>query len=296
MNYKNLLFILNPNAGKGEIRSKAVRILQLFSSAGYDVLVSPTSRAGEIPEIIQRRANGVDLVVCCGGDGTLNETVTGLMKLDPRPPLGYLPAGTVNDFASSLGISKDLEGAAQAVLSGSPVDVDIGRFGEQYFTYVAAFGAFTEVSYQTPQQSKNVFGRTAYVLEGLKRLTSLKSYQASIEYDSGTCQGDYLFGMISNSSSVGGLKLLDDAQISMNDGMFEVILIQKPDSLTEMQQVINAVLLHDYSSPLITGFRTSNLTVSCENETPWTLDGEFGGAPEKVEIENLHSALKTIFF
>ena len=294
MNYKNLLFILNPNAGKGEIRSKAVRILQLFSSAGYDVLVSPTSRAGEIPEIIQRRANGVDLVVCCGGDGTLNETVTGLMKLDPRPPLGYLPAGTVNDFASSLRISKDLEGAAQAVLSGSPVDVDIGRFGEQYFTYVAAFGAFTEVSYQTPQQSKNVFGRTAYVLEGLKRLTSLKSYQASIEYDSGTCQGDYLFGMISNSSSVGGLKLLDDAQISMNDGMFEVILIQKPDSLTEMQQVINAVLLHDYSSPLITAFRTSNLTVSCENETPWTLDGEFGGAPEKVEIENLHLALRVI--
>jgi len=294
MNYKNLLFILNPNAGKGEIRSKAVRILQLFSSAGYDVLVSPTSRAGEIPEIIQRRANGVDLVVCCCGDGTLNETVTGLMKLDPRPPLGYLPAGTVNDFASSLGISKDLEGAAQAVLSGYPVDVDIGRFGEQYFTYVAAFGAFTEVSYQTPQQSKNVFGRTAYVLEGLKRLTSLKSYQASIEYDSGTCQGDYLFGMISNSSSVGGLKLLDDAQISMNDGMFEVILIQKPDSLTEMQQVINAVLLHDYSSPLITGFRTSNLTVSCENETPWTLDGEFGGAPEKVEIENLHLALRVI--
>ena len=294
MNYKNLLFILNPNAGKGEIRSKAVRILQLFSSAGYDVLVSPTSRAGEIPEIIQRRANGVDLVVCCGGDGTLNETVTGLMKLDPRPPLEYLPAGTVNDFASSLGICKDLEGAAQAVLSGSPVDVDIGRFGEQYFTYVAAFGAFTEVSYQTPQQSKNVFGRTAYVLEGLKRLTSLKSYQASIEYDSGTCQGDYLFGMISNSSSVGGLKLLDDAQISMNDGMFEVILIQKPDSLTEMQQVINAVLLHDYSSPLITGFRTSNLTVSCENETPWTLDGEFGGAPEKVEIENLHLALRVI--
>ncbi len=294
MNYKNLLFILNPNAGKGEIRSKAVRILQLFSSAGYDVLVSPTSRAGEIPEIIQRRANGVDLVVCCGGDGTLNETVTGLMKLDPRPPLGYLPAGTVNDFASSLGISKDLEGAAQAVLSGSPVDVDIGRFGEQYFTYVAAFGAFTEVSYQTPQQSKNVFGRTAYVLEGLKRLTSLKSYQASIEYDSGTCQGDYLFGMISNSSSVGGLKLLDDAQISMNDGMFEVILIQKPDSLTEMQQVINAVLLHDYSSTLITAFRTSNLTVSCENETPWTLDGEFGGAPEKVEIENLHLALRVI--
>ena len=294
MNYKNLLFILNPNAGKGEIRSKAVRILQLFSSAGYDVLVSPTSRAGEIPEIIQRRANGVDLVVCCGGDGTLNETVTGLMKLDPRPPLGYLPAGTVNDFASSLGISKDLEGAAQAVLSGSPVDVDIGRFGEQYFTYVAAFGAFTEVSYQTPQQSKNVFGRTAYVLEGLKRLTSLKSYQASIEYDSGTCQGDYLFGMISNSSSVGGLKLLDHAQLSMNDGMFEVILIQKPDSLTEMQQVINAVLLHDYSSPLITAFRTSNLTVSCENETPWTLDGEFGGAPEKVEIENLHLALRVI--
>lgn len=294
MNRKNLLFILNPNAGKGEIRSKVVRILQLFSSAGYDSLVSPTLHSGEIPEIIQRRANGVDLVVCCGGDGTLNETVTGLMKLDPRPPLGYLPAGTVNDFASSLGISKDLEEATQAVLSGSPVDVDIGRFGEQYFTYVAAFGAFTEVSYQTPQQSKNMFGRKAYVLEGLKRLTSLKSYPASIEFDSGSCQGDYLFGMVSNASSVGGLKLLDDDKISMNDGVFEVLLIQKPDSLTEMQQVINAVLLHDYSSPLITAFRTSTLTVSCENETPWTLDGEFGGAPQKIEIENLHLALRVI--
>lgn len=293
MNHKNLLFILNPNAGKGEIRSKMIRILQLFSAAGYDSLVSPTLHAGEIPEIIQRRANGVDLVVCCGGDGTLNETVTGLMQLDPRPPLGYLPAGTVNDFASSLGIPKDLEAAAQAVLSGSPVDVDIGRFGEQYFTYVAAFGAFTEVSYQTPQQSKNMFGRTAYVLEGLKCLTSLKSYPVSIEFDNGTCQGDYLFGMVSNASSVGGLKLLDD-RISMNDGMFEVLLIQKPDSLIEMQQVINAVLLHDYSSPLITVFRTSNLTVSCENETPWTLDGEFGGAPQKIEIENLHLALRVI--
>lgn len=293
MNHKNLLFILNPNAGKGEIRSKAVRILQLFSAAGYDSLVSPTLHSGEIPEIIQRRANGVDLVVCCGGDGTLNETVTGLMKLDPRPPLGYLPAGTVNDFASSLGISKDLEEAAQTVLSGSPVDVDIGRFGEQYFTYVAAFGAFTEVSYQTPQQSKNMFGRTAYVLEGLKRLKSLKTYQASIEFDSGACQGDYLFGMVSNASSVGGLKLPDNA-ISMNDGMFEVLLIHKPDSLTEMQQVINAVLLHDYSSPLITAFRTSNLTISCENETPWTLDGEFGGAPQKIGIENLHLALRVI--
>ena len=271
MNHKNLLFILNP----------------------YDLLVSPTLHAGEIPEIIQRRANGVDLIVCCGGDGTLNETVTGLMQLDPRPPLGYLPAGTVNDFASSLGIPKDLEAAAQAVLSGSPVDVDIGRFGEQYFTYVAAFGAFTEVSYQTPQQSKNMFGRTAYVLEGLKCLTSLKSYPVSIEFDNGTCQGDYLFGMVSNASSVGGLKLLDD-RISMNDGMFEVLLIQKPDSLIEMQQVINAVLLHDYSSPLITVFRTSNLTVSCENETPWTLDGEFGGAPQKIEIENLHLALRVI--
>lgn len=293
MNHKNLLFILNPNAGKGEIRSKMIRILQLFSAAGYDSLVSPTLHAWEIPEIIQRLANGVDLVVCCGGDGTLNETVTGLMQLDPRPPLGYLPAGTVNDFASSLGIPKDLEAAAQAVLSGSPVDVDIGRFGEQYFTYVAAFGAFTEVSYQTPQQSKNMFGRTAYVLEGLKCLTSLKSYPVSIEFDNGTCQGDYLFGMVSNASSVGGLKLLDD-RISMNDGMFEVLLIQKPDSLIEMQQVINAVLLHDYSSPLITVFRTSNLTVSCENETPWTLDGEFGGAPQKIEIENLHLALRVI--
>lgn len=236
----------------------------------------------------------MDLVACCGGDGTLNETVTGLMRLDPRPPLGYLPAGTVNDFASGLGISRELEAAAQKAVSGTPFDCDIGRFGDRYFTYVAAFGAFTDVAYQTTQQSKNMLGRMAYVLEGVKRLTSLKYYHMALEYDGGECEGDFLFGMISNATSVGGLKLLNDTRISMNDGMFEVLLVRNPSSLPEAQQVINAVLLHDYSSPLITAIRTSRVVVRCAGETPWTLDGEFGGAPERVEIENLRLALRVI--
>lgn len=291
---KKLLFVLNPHAGKGEIRQHLLAVIEKWSAAGYDVLTRPTTRAGELPEIVERYGPQADLVVCCGGDGTLNETVTGLMRLDPRPPLGYLPAGTVNDFASGLGISKDLTAAAEKAVTGSPFDCDIGRFGDQYFTYVAAFGAFTDVAYQTPQQSKNMLGRMAYILEGIKRLTSFKYYQVRAEYDGGSCEGEYLFGMISNATSVGGIKLLDDARISMNDGMFEVLLLKKPNSLQEAQQVINAVLLHDYSSPLVTAMRTSRITMECAAETPWTLDGEFGGAPETVEIENLRLALRVI--
>jgi len=294
MNQKNMLFVFNPNAGKGEIRSKAVRIMQIFSMAGYNLSVYPTSCQGELPNIIKSRGINAERIVCCGGDGTLNETVTGLMELEPRPPLGYLPAGTVNDFASGLGISKDLETAANAVVNGSPFDVDIGQFEQRYFTYVAAFGAFTEVSYQTSQQSKNMLGRMAYFLEGLKSIPNLKSYRVHIKYDGRFVQGDYLFGMISNASSVGGMKLLDNTQISMNDGMFEVLLIQKPDSLTSLPHIINAILLHDYSSPSIISFRTHKITLFCEDKMPWTLDGEYGGISKKVEIENLHLALRII--
>lgn len=254
----------------------------------------PTARAGELPDLVEQLGPDADLVVCCGGDGTLNEAVTGLMRLDPRPPLGYLPAGTMNDFASGLGLPADLEAAAGKAVTGSPFDCDIGRFGDRYFTYVAAFGAFTDVAYQTPQQSKNVLGRMAYILEGIKRLPSLKYYHAAVEYDGGSCEGDYLFGMVSNATSVGGMKLLDDKRISMNDGMFEVLLIQRPNSLQEAHQVINAALRHDYSSPLIQELRTSRVIMRCREPTPWTLDGEFGGAQETVEIENLRLALRVI--
>lgn len=244
--------------------------------------------------MVERLGADADLVVCCGGDGTLNEAVTGLMRLDPRPPLGYLPTGTMNDFASGLGISREVETAAEKAVTGAPFDCDIGRFGDRYFTYVAAFGAFTDVAYQTPQHSKNFLGRMAYILEGIKRLPNLKYYHMAVEYDGGSCEGDYLFGMVSNATSVGGMKLLDDKRISMNDGMFEVLLIQRPSSLQEANQVINAALRHDYSSPLIQALRTSRVTMRCREPTPWTLDGEFGGAQETVEIENLRLALRVI--
>lgn len=290
---KKLLFALNPNAGKGEIRQKLLPVVERFSQAGYDVTVYPTTRAGDLPDAVKRLGPGMDLIVCCGGDGTLNEAVTGLMSLDPRPPLGYLPAGTVNDFASGLGISRELETAAGRAVSGAPYDCDVGRFGDRYFTYVAAFGAFTDVAYQTSQQTKNVLGRMAYILEGIKRLPNLKYYHVAAEFEGGGCEGDYLFGMVTNATSVGGLRLLDDARISMNDGQFELLLIQRPNSLQEAHQVINAVLLHDYSSPLVVAARTSRISLRCPG-TPWTLDGEFGGAPDAVEIENMHLALRMI--
>ena len=294
MKRKRLLFVLNPQAGKGEIRPKLLPVIERFTAAGYDTTVVPTKQAGELPDTVERLGAAADLVVCCGGDGTLNETVTGLMRLEQPPPLGYLPTGTSNDFAAGLGIPHDLEAAAEKVVRGTPFDCDVGLFCHRYFTYIAAFGAFTDVSYQTPQQTKHWLGHTAYILEGIKRLPGLKSYHVSIQYDGGQCEGDYLFGMISNATSIGGMKLLPEtAHVAMNDGEFEVVLIHNPHSLPEAQRVINAVLMHDLSSPLITAFHTAHITLRCTDaEMPWTLDGEYGGAPELVEIQNLRLGLR----
>lgn len=291
---KSCLFVLNPNAGKGEARAKLLALVEQLTAAGYLVTVHPTSRAGELPAFLEKNAPRYDLVVSCGGDGTLNETVSGLLSCDPRPPLGYLPAGTVNDFASSLGIPRDLDKAIKTVVTGTPLDCDVGRFGDRYFTYIAAFGAFTEVAYQTPQQTKNLLGRTAYVLEGIKRLPKLKGYRLTLEHDGTETTGDYIFGMISNATSVGGIRLSERADISVSDGLFEVVLIKNPNSMPEATSAINAVLLQDFTSPLITSFRASRLTVRSAEETPWTLDGEYGGSPDTVEVENLHLALRVI--
>lgn len=289
---KKLLFLLNPNAGKSEIRSRCLQIIELFSRAGYLVTVAPTAGPGEIPDLVRQYADSCDLLVTCGGDGTLNETVSGLMQCSRRPPLGYLPAGTMNDFAFGLGLSRDFEKAAHTAINGTPFDCDVGRFGDRYFTYVAAFGAFTDVAYQTPQQSKNLLGRAAYILEGIKRLPRLKGYRISLEHDGEQLDGEYIFGMVSSATSVGGIQLGSFEQIALNDGVFEVLLVKNPGNMLEAQQVINAVLLRDFSSPLITTFHTSRLSVAAETDTPWTLDGEFGGSPAQVEIENMHLALR----
>ena len=288
---RRILFIINPHAGRSEIRQKLLDILQLFAEYGFHTLVRPTTRAGEVGEIIAAYDGDFDIIVACGGDGTLNETLSGMMALPNRVPLGYLPSGTVNDFAASLGISRNMLEAARNITSGHTCRIDAGHFGDRYFSYIAAFGAFTEVSYQTPQQSKMLLGRTAYILEGIKRLPVLKAHFMRVEAEGFSTEGDFLFGMVSNSSSVGGFRLSDKARVSMSDGLLEVTLVRNPQNVAELTAVINSILHQDFESELIHSFKTSHVHFSAPNAVPWTLDGEFGGNPTDVDISVVHNAI-----
>lgn len=296
MDNRRMLFLINPHAGKAEIKGKALDLIDLFVRGGWEVTVHTTQRRLEIADLLPRRAGQYGLIVCSGGDGTLNETITGLMRCPPegRPPVGYIPAGTVNDFASSLGISKNMHEATATILSGEPFLCDVGAFGDRYFSYIAAFGAFTDVSYQTPQQSKNLLGRAAYFLEAILRLPAVKAYRMSVTHDGETVEGEFLFGMVTNATSVGGFKLRAGANISMNDGLLEAVFLRNPKTALEAQALVGAVLRQEYDSEFVTAFRTTRLTVRAEEKVPWTLDGEFGGTARQVRIANCPRAIRVI--
>lgn len=286
-----LLFTLNPQAGKGAVRECFLDLVDGFVRDGFDVSVHTSQRRLELPDYIAEHAGDYDMLVACGGDGTLNEAVNGLMRCPKPPDFCYIPAGTVNDFASSLGIPKDMEKAGRLAAEGVPFCCDIGRFGDRYFAYVAAFGAFTEVSYQTPQQSKQVFGKLAYVAEGIKRLPDLSPYRLRVRWGEQELSGEFLYGMVSNSTSVAGLKLAEE-HIYLNDGLFEVVLVRYPRSLSERQAILNGLLRREAVPELLYFFRTPRLEVLAEESVPWTLDGEFGGSVEQVEIANHRGALR----
>ena len=288
---RKLLFLVNPQAGKAAIRGQLLRIVDTFVRAGWMPTIYTSQRAGELPALVAREAPNYDLVVCSGGAGTLNETLNGLMHLECRPPLGYIPAGTTNDFASSLGIPKIMLKAAQAAVDGVPVSVDVGKFGERFFAYVAAFGAFTDVTYVTPQHIKNSLGRLAYLVEGAQRLSSLKTYPLHLEYDGGETDGEFLVGLISNSSYVAGLPVGRWIDASMSDGLLEVTLVRKPNLMIELTRVASNLLLGELDPELIFSVKTKRLRITSPEPIPWTLDGEYGGSPSEVTIENLYRAL-----
>ena len=290
-NLRKLLFLVNPHAGKAAIGGKLLSILEVFSQAGYRPTVCLSRQSGELIEVARREAEGYDLVVCSGGDGTLNETVNGLMCLEHPPVLGYIPAGTTNDFASSLGIPKQMEKAAAIAVSGRPVQVDVGRFNHRYFSYVAAFGAFTDVTYATPQEYKNALGRLAYLIEGAQRLGSLKSWRLRVEYDTGCAEGEFLLGLVSNSSYVAGLPVGRVVDVSMTDGLMEVGLVRKPVNLTDLSSTAKSLLQGELDNELILSVKTRRLRLVSEEPMPWTLDGEYGGTETVVQIENLPRAL-----
>lgn len=289
---KNMLFVYNPRAGKAQIRSNLLDIIDIFVKAGYEVTAYPTQAPGDAVKAVRERRKGYDIVVCSGGDGTLDEVVTGMMQCEEKLPIGYVPAGSTNDFANSLGIPRSMIKAADAVVNGRNFGCDIGAFNDDTFIYVAAFGIFTDVSYETKQDLKNVLGHVAYLMEGVKRLSSIKSYKMKICYDDVCLEDEYIFGMITNSNSVGGFKGITGKAVELNDGLFEVTLIKKPTIAMEMNTIMTALSDKKVHSDLIQSFKTSRLTVESEQDVAWTLDGEYGGTNQMSVIQNCNKALE----
>ena len=289
---QRMLFVYNPNAGKGLLKPKLSDVIDIFVKAGYEVVVYPTQSYRDGYKKIRSMSDEFDLVVCSGGDGTLDEVVTGMMKRKNRVPIGYIPTGTTNDFASSLHISKDILSAADTAVHGKPFACDIGTFNQDIFVYVAAFGLFTDVSYQTDQNLKNVFGHAAYVLEGAKRLSNIPSYKIKITHDGEIIEGEFMIGMVTNSKSVAGFRSIMGKKVRFDDGEFEVMLIKKPKSAIELQEIITSLLIESFNTEYMYMFKTKNITFEAVGEIPWTLDGEFGGQHEFVEICNRKQALE----
>ncbi|MDO4453970.1 MAG: YegS/Rv2252/BmrU family lipid kinase [Eubacteriales bacterium] len=294
---KKMLFLFNMRSGKGMIRNRLGEILDIFVKSGFEVTAHPTQCYKDAEQITTKEAGRYDIIVCSGGDGTLDEVVTGMMRCEEkdRRPIGYIPAGSTNDFGNTLKINKKMEDAAWDVVQGTPFACDIGAFNNDFFVYIAAFGAFTDVSYETKQEVKNVLGHLAYMIEGMKRLPTLKSYQMTIRYEDREISGKFLYGMITNSDSVGGFKHIAGKDVKLNDGVFEVVLIKEPRKPMDIQSIITSILMRDleHNERIIT-FKTNTLTVESENEIQWTLDGEFGGKHKKVEIINKKEAVQIL--
>ena len=285
---RKLLFVYNPKAGKAQIRNKLADILDVFAQEGYEITVAPTQKRDDARRIVASRSPEYDLVVCSGGDGTLSETISGIVQLKKPPVLGYIPAGSTNDFASSLRIPSNMAMAAGNVVDGRPFAVDIGQFcGKRNFVYVAAFGMFTEVSYMTPQEKKNLLGHQAYMLEGMKSLTNIKSYAMTLKSEEMTLEGDFVFGMVTNTVSVGGFKGLVKRDVALDDGLFEVLMIRMPRTALELKDILSSMILKEEQSEYVYRFKTSRLSLCFQEPVDWVLDGEFGGSRTEVEIENL---------
>ena len=288
---KKLFFVFNPKAGKGKIKTALMDIVDVFNKGGYEVVIRATQYPKDAYEMTRKYADKVDLVVCSGGDGTLDEVVAGLVETGSKGPVGYIPAGSTNDFAGSLFIPKNMVAAAEMIMEENVYRCDIGKFNKQTFTYIAAFGLFTDVAYETDQDLKNILGHLAYLLEGVKRLFDIQSYHMKVTTEDEIFEDDFMYGMITNSRSVGGFKNLTGKNVDMNDGLFEVTLITTPKNPMDMQEIIAGLMSGKDNSDLIYTFKTSRIRIQSDEAVAWTLDGEYGGDHKEVEIRNLHRAL-----
>jgi len=292
---KKMLFIVNPRAGKQKATKVLGEILAIFNRAGFCVQVYVTAGPRDATQAVKQFAPGMDLVVCSGGDGTFNETVTGMLDAGLSIPIGYIPAGSTNDFAHSLKIPTKPLDAANLIATGTPKPLDLGKFGDRYFSYVASFGAFTKVSYNTPQSIKNILGHTAYLLEGVKELSHIQKFPVRIELDGEALEDAYIFGAICNSTSIGGILTFPPDQVDMADGLFEILLVRSPKNLLEITELVNAIRKQNYNCKLMT-FRSANKAiVRVDKETDWTLDGEMAPGAEEITVTNLHHAIELIY-
>ena len=294
---KKLLFVYNPRAGKEMLKPRLSDVLDIFVKAGYEVTVHPTQAYRDAYyQIKEYEVGKYDLIACSGGDGTIDEVATGMMKRREMGkdvvPVGYIPAGTTNDFAKSLHIPRKPLAAADNAVKGVPFPCDIGKFNDSVFVYIAAFGIFTDVSYETDQAVKNVLGHMAYILEGAKRIFNIPSYKIKVEHDGEVIEDEFIFGMVTNSRSVGGFSNMVGKNIVFDDGLFEVTLIKTPKSPIALQEIIAALLIEQVDTKHMYTFKTKKITFDSVEEIPWTLDGEFGGEQDYVEIENVQKAME----
>lgn len=292
---KKMLFLFNIKAGTSGIRNKTADIIDIFTRGGYDVLAHPSQSATDMEEIVKARGNEFDVVVTCGGDGSLNDTINGLMALEDPPVLGYIPTGTMNDFASSHHLSNNMMIAASDIVHGTVTYTDVGCFNGRYFSYVAAFGAFTDVSYDTPQSTKNILGKSAYILEAVKRIPLLTSNHMRVKCNDLEFENDFIYGMACNSLTVGGIPLDRKGELELDDGRFNVILIRKGISdILNASVMLNSVLMGLEKSKHIDFIRTDKVTITSDEPVSWTLDGEFGGNVCEAEIKCIEKKLKII--
>lgn len=289
-----ILMIVNPVSGKKKIRPLLLDILNRFEADGNVVTVSVTQRRGYATETVMAHAAEYDRIVCCGGDGTLNEVIRGLMAIGSEIPVGYIPSGSTNDFANCVGLPVTPIKAAEAIIRGEVYPLDIGRFNDAYFSYIASFGAFSSTSYSVSQTSKNTWGHLAYVFGGIADLKNITAIHAVCQTADATYEDDYAFGGVVNSTSIGGLVKLNKALVDMNDGQFEVILVKMPKNIIELNKIAVALTQSNFDSPLFEFFKTSEVRFTFENEIPWSLDGEYKNGGTSVSIANIHSGLRLL--
>ena len=294
---KKLMLIINPAAGRGGYKQAFTEALKILNDGGYRTTLFYTAGARDATEYAGRYAHDFDAVACIGGDGTLSEVIAGLMRVPSPPPLGYIPMGTANDVATTLGLPKnDTIGAALRLVRGSAHPYDVGGFGaDEYFAYIAAFGAFTEVSYATPQDMKKRLGHLAYVLQGMAALPKLESYNTRVEYDGGVVEAPLVYGSMSNSTSVAGIVKLREEMVCLGDGMSELVLVKDPGSIEGFSEIVTSVLSQRYDSNKLIILHTTRAKFTFEKPVAWTRDGEAGGEYAEVELKNYAAPIELIF-